>query len=71
LVVELNQVLAQALARRVFNIVLAPMQHLFDDDNNNNDDDAAFVSACCPRHRHRAAAALVWGLVVVLAWSLA
>jgi hypothetical protein len=52
-------------------IVLALAQNLFNDDNNNDDDNAAFVSLCRPCDRPRAAAALVRGLIVALAWSLA
>jgi hypothetical protein len=63
--------LAQALAKGVVVIVLALAQNLFDDDNNNDDDNTAFVSPCRPCHHCRAATALVWGLVVALAWLLA
>jgi hypothetical protein len=59
------------LAKGVVIIILALAQNLFDNDDNNDDDDAAFVSPCCPCHRHQAASALVWGLVVALARSLA
>jgi hypothetical protein len=71
LVVELACYLAQALAKGVVVIVLALTQDLFNDDDNNDDDDAAFISPCPPCHHCQAAAALVWGLVVTLAWSLA
>jgi hypothetical protein len=63
--------LARSLARGVFFIVLALAQNLFDDYDDNDDDDDAFVSPCRLRHYRRAAAALVRGLVVALAPSLA
>jgi hypothetical protein len=60
--------LAQALAKGVVGIVLTLEQNLLDNNNNNGDDDAAFISPCRPCHHPQAAAALVQGLVVELAW---
>jgi hypothetical protein len=71
LVIALAWLLAQALARGVFVIVLALTQNLFNNYDDNNDDDDAFVSPCRPCHHCQAASTLVWGLVVELAWSLA
>jgi hypothetical protein len=41
------------------------------DDDNNDDNDAAFVPPCHHPHHCQATPALVRGLVVALAWSLA
>jgi hypothetical protein len=59
------------LARGVIVIVLALTQNSFNKDDKNDDHNAAFISACRPCHRRQATAALVWGLVVALACSLA